>query len=173
LLLLPLPLLPGNCLHLAAFLRWKRLKLMKGKYISRGLFYLAILVVAGLVLYLSWRSQPSMGLVWFMPQWLAHWADERANDAIRTAVPLVLLGVLVGIPLAWQNRAWTRWVASWAAMTGLVSLAEFGQLFLPHRSFDPLDIAWGAAGALVGLAAVALLKGIYHLLKTQQHGSFA
>jgi hypothetical protein len=157
----------------AAFLCWKRLKLMKGKYVSWALFYLAILVVAGLVLYLSWRSQPSMGQVWFVPKWLAHWADERANDAIRTAVPLVLLGVLIGISLAWKNRPWTRWVASWAAMTGLVALAELGQLFLPHRSFDPLDIAWGAAGALVGLATVRLLKGVYHLLKAQRHESFA
>jgi hypothetical protein len=146
---------------------------MKGKYVRRAFFYLAILVIAGLVLYLSWRSQPSMGLVWFMPHWLAHWADERANDALRTAVPLVLLGMLVGIPLAWQNRSWRRWLASWAAMTGLVSLAEFGQLFLPHRAFDPRDIAWGAAGALAGLAAIALVKGVFWLLKTRRHEAFA
>jgi hypothetical protein len=132
-----LPLLPGNGLHLAAFLRWKRLKLMKGKYVSRALFYLAISVVAGLVLYLSWRSQPSMGLVWFMPQWLAHWADERANDAIRTAVPLVLLGVLVGIPLAWQNRAWTRWVARPNLVSFSYPTARSTPLILPGARLAP------------------------------------
>lgn len=128
-----------------------------------------VVVVAGLVLYLSWRSQPSMGLVWFVPRWLAHWADERANDAIRTAVPLVLLGLLVGAQLAWRNRPWQQWLIGWAALTCLVSVAEAGQFFLPQRSFDPFDIAWGSTGALVGLALVAVLKGSYQLLKKKNN----
>ncbi len=128
------------------------------------LFYLAVAIGGGLVLYLSWRAHPQMAAVWFVPRWLAAWADENRNDTIRTAVPLVALGGLVGSWLAGQNRPWGHWLGAWAALAALVVLAEVGQLFLSSRSFDLSDIGWGSAGALLGLALVAAGKHLYLLL---------
>lgn len=69
----------------------------------KNLFFYGLLVLgAGLVLYLSWLPMPKMGLVWFIPGGVAHWADENRNDTIRTAVPLVGLG-------------W--WAAGWRSKT--------------------------------------------------------
>ena len=122
------------------------------------LFYGLLLLGAGLVLYLSWLPVPKMGLVWFIPGSVAHWADENRNDTIRTAVPLVGLGWLVGGWLALQNRPWQHWLLALAGLAGLVVLAEAGQLFLANRSFDLDDIGWGVAGALLGLGTLAGLQ---------------
>ena len=132
---------------------------------SQRLFYILLAVGAGLVLYLSWVPVPKMAQFWFIPPWLASWADENRNDTIRTAVPLVGLGVLVGGWLAVRHRPWRQWLLAWAALSGLVIAAEVGQLFRAERSFDQGDIAWGMVGALAGLGLVAAPKGIYQAVK--------
>ena len=104
---------------------------------------------------------PKMGLVWFIPGKVAVWADENRNDTIRTAVPLLGLGWLIGGWLAMQNRPWQQWLLAGAALAALVVLAEVGQLFLANRSFDLDDIGWGVAGGAVGLAMVAALRLAY------------
>ena len=125
------------------------------------MFYALALVGAGLVLYLSWRTHPRMEDVWFIPHWVAVWADERRNDTLRTAVPFVALGWLVGGWLWAQNRPWRQWQLAWVAQVVLVIVAEAGQLFMPERSFDIADIGWGAVGALLGLGTVAALRRLY------------
>lgn len=124
------------------------------------LFYGLALLGAGLVLYLSWRTHPRLADVWFMPKWLSAWTDERQNDTLRTAVPFVALGWLAGGWLWVQRRPWQQWLGTWAALVALVIVAEVGQLFQVERSFDLADIAWGAAGALLGLGMVAALRGL-------------
>ncbi|MGI4834368.1 MAG: VanZ family protein [Janthinobacterium lividum] len=128
--------------------------------IKKLLFYSLLLLGAGLVLYLSWQSHPAMATDWFIPSWVASWADEQQNDTLRTAVPFVALGWLIGSWLALQRRAWRQWLLAWAGLVALVSMAEVGQLFRPGRSFDLGDIGWGAAGALLGLGTVAALWGL-------------
>jgi len=125
------------------------------------LFYALALVGAGLVLYLSWRTHPRMEDVWFIPDWVSAWADERRNDTLRTAVPFVALGWLAGGWLSVQGRPWRQWLWAWAALVGLVIVAEIGQVFMPERSFDLADIGWGAAGALLGLGTVAAIRRLY------------
>ena len=124
-------------------------------------FYALLLLGAGLVLYLSWQPHPQMSGDWFIPGWVAGWADEQANDTIRTAVPFVALGWLIGGWLSLQNRPWWQWPFAWLALVTLVVVAEAGQLFLKSRSFDLGDIGWGAAGALLGLGTLAALRGLY------------
>jgi hypothetical protein len=125
------------------------------------LFYALALVGAGLVLYLSWRTHPRMEEVGFIPDWVSAWADERRNDTLRTAVPFVALGWLVGGWLWMHGRPWRQWLWAWAALVVLVIVAEIGQVFMPERSFDLADIGWGAAGALLGLGTVATLRRLY------------
>lgn len=125
---------------------------------SQRLFYFLVLVGGALVLYLSWIPVPKMGLVWFIPHGLAHWADENRNDDIRTAVPLVPLGLLVGTQLIRQNRTWAQWLLAWVGLSILVLVAEVGQFFLAQRSFDWFDVIWGAGGALVGLSLMAAVR---------------
>lgn len=131
-------------------------------------FYFLLAIGAGLVLYLSWLPRPSMAQVWFIPGGIAHWADENRNDTLRTAVPLVLLGWLVGGWLAIQNRPWRLWLWAWVGLVTLVVVAETGQLFLAQRSFDPSDIGWGSAGALLGLGTIAALRALYLAIKASQ-----
>lgn len=119
-----------------------------------------------LVFYLSWLPQPHIGASRVVPGWLAEWTDTQKNDTIRTAVPFLLLGGLAGLGLAGSAgyRAWRWWPLAWLALTLVVLIAEAGQLFLPHRSFDWRDVAWGACGAGTGLALVALPVAIRQLL---------
>jgi hypothetical protein len=128
---------------------------------SRFVYYFLVLVGAGLVLYLSWRAHPRMEDVGFIPDWVSAWADERRNDTLRTAVPFVALGWLVGGWLWGQGRPWRQWLWAWAALVALVVVAEVGQLFQAERSFDLADIAWGAVGALLGLGTLAALRWLY------------
>ena len=123
--------------------------------------YALIALGVGMVLYLSWQPQPSMTTDWFIPRWLAAWADENGNDTIRTGVPLVALGLLTGVQLAWQRQPWRQWAWAWLGLSGMVVVAEIGQLFLVNRSFDVKDAGWGAAGALVGLGTAAGIKAFY------------
>ncbi|RDC66102.1 VanZ family protein [Adhaeribacter pallidiroseus] len=104
-----------------------------------------------LIFYLSWLPQPKLGLNWFIPDWLATWADARTNDTIRTAVPFVFLGILTGIWLTMVRYPWHSWFTSWLVLVVIVLVAELGQLLLPYRSFDWWDIIWAAIGAIIGL----------------------
>lgn len=131
------------------------------------IFYSLLLLGAGLVLYLSWQAAPQMSTDWFVPSWVAHWADEQANDTIRTAVPFVALGWLVGGWLSQQHRPWRQWLPHLAGLVGLVVVAELGQLFLKNRSFDVRDIGWGAAGAVLGLGTVAAMRQLYVVLRAR------
>ena len=134
----------------------------------KNVFFYGLLVLgAGLVLYLSWQPHPQMATDWFIPRRVAAWADENRNDTIRTAVPFVALGWLLGGWLALQNRPWRQWPLAWAALLVLVTIAEVGQLFLARRSFDLGDIGWGAAGALLGLSTAAALRGLYLVVRKE------
>ncbi|MCK8494956.1 hypothetical protein M0L20_24005 [Spirosoma sp. RP8] len=92
-----------------------------------------------------------MEKLWFMPGWLTRWTDTPGNEDSRTAVPFVFLGLFAGFLARDHHRFLYRLVISWFILVGVVTIAEAGQLVLPHRVFRWADIAWGAAGALLGL----------------------
>ncbi|GAB4025436.1 VanZ family protein [Spirosoma koreense] len=124
----------------------------------RILYFIIVLGVA-LVFYLSWIPDPNLKDVWFIPNWLGRWTDTKANEDIRTGVPFVILGLCAGfIPLFKFRRGPARWLSLWLLLVGVVTLAEIGQLFLPHRGFSWTDIGWGALGASVGLAMAGLVS---------------
>lgn len=118
------------------------------------LIWTVILLGMLAVLYLSWVSSPKIGGIRFMPSWLADWVDTYELMDIRTAIPLIVLGILVGLYLNYQKREVFWWIFGWIMLSLLVVLAELGQYFRPMRSFDWIDIAWGSAGSGLGLFVI-------------------
>jgi hypothetical protein len=118
----------------------------------RSILVVIILLLLIIIFYLSWRSEPHIGNVWFLPKWLGRWADEPTNENVRTAVPFFALGILTGIYLLGLKLCSIQlWCSFLLLLFVLVILTEAGQLLLPHRFFDWGDIAWGATGSLTGL----------------------
>lgn len=120
------------------------------------LFFIALGIM--LVFYLSWVPSPDMQYVWFLPDWVARWADVRQNGDLRTAVPFVFLGFCSGILLLRSQAAWFWWLVACFGLTIVAAIAEVGQLALPHRHFSWADIRWGTAGSVLGLVS-ALVVG--------------
>lgn len=121
------------------------------------LLYLATIVGVLLVLYLSWRSQPTLSSTWLVPAWLAKWADTQENENLRTGVPFVFLGLLIGTRLSASGQKWYRWFFWWLCLVFLVTIAEVAQLVMPFRVFDWRDIFCGGIGAIIGLLLAATI----------------
>ncbi|MBP0903711.1 VanZ family protein [Mariniflexile gromovii] len=129
--------------------------------------WMSVIVGAILVLYLSWVSSPIIGEMRFMPPWIKNWVDSYEFMAIRTAVPLVLLGMLLGIYLNYRKQPLVRWIYSWMLLTILVILAELGQYFRPMRSVDFLDMVWGSVGSALGLGFICIGARMWHWFKNK------
>lgn len=130
------------------------------------IFFFLFTIGSLLVFYLSWKTNPNVGELSYVPAWLAHWADEVHNNRMRTAVPFVFLGLLYGIYLVLLKIPNLKsWLLGWVLLSGIVLLAEWGQYFLPSRSPDFKDVLWGIFGAAAGLGLMYLLSKSYHLLK--------
>ncbi|RRB00955.1 hypothetical protein [Larkinella rosea] len=121
-------------------------------------FLLLIVLGISLVFYLSWVPSPYMRVVWFLPGWVARWADVGKNADLRTAVPFVFLGFCSGFMLFRSQAAWFWWLFACFGLTLVAVIAEVGQLALPHRHFSWTDIQWGAAGSVLGMMG-ALIVG--------------
>lgn len=119
-----------------------------------------ILVCLLFVFYFSWIPSPRLAQLGFMPTWLTSWADTSQNENLRTAVPLLLLGLLIGFWLAYYKIVWFGWLIAWVCLIGIVLMAELGQILLPLRHFDWGDVGWGAIGALVGMGMVRGVVGL-------------
>jgi len=124
------------------------------KYLYPGFLLCGIAIV----FYLSWLPDPDIGFKPFFPKWLGKWTNDNVN--IRTAVPFVFLGLIGDFSYTDNSiQPWRRRAIILTTLTIIVFLAELGQLTLPMRHFDPGDIFWGIAGAMIGISgAVALNK---------------
>lgn len=125
-------------------------------------FLLVGIGLVGAIFYFSWVPDPAMQDQKWLPQWLRTWADRY--DQLRTSVPLVPLGFIGGIYLAWRRSPLPHWPMLWLGLSGLVLLAELGQVLLPRRRFDLMDVFWGSAGAAVGVASAG---GVFYLILRQ------
>ncbi len=122
----------------------------------RGMVLLSL--SAGLVVLVaaaSWAPDSRMTELRWMPEWLARLADRDPN--IRTAVPFIPLAFLLMRGFA---RCGLKWPLAWAVgVSGAcLGLSELGQLFLPLRTADVMDLLWGGMGILVGAVAAWVLK---------------
>lgn len=105
-----------------------------------------------LIIFLSWKGNPNIGEWSWLPEPLTRWADEQENDQIRTAVPFIGLGLILGIFLMFHKTTEIiHWLWALMALSFVVALAELGQFFIPTRDLDIMDILWGILGAAFGL----------------------
>lgn len=122
----------------------------------RRIFILLAIVCISLVFYLSWIPNPAMTGIQWLPRWLGVWADEFPR--FRTAVPFLGLGGLCGMILISTGRRKRDWLIAWVGLTGLTMVCELGQLLIPRRVFDPIDVFWGSSGAAMGLALTMIVN---------------
>lgn len=101
-----------------------------------------------LVFYLSWLPNPDFKAHWYFPSWLTQWTNKHGQ--LRTAVPFILLGFIIEFFLTSRTQVQQR-LLIWLGLLLIVTLAEVGQLFLPNRHFDWMDIFYGGAGAALGM----------------------
>jgi len=104
-----------------------------------------------LIFYLSWISDPDLRKIGFLPGWLTNWTDAQENATIRTGVPFLFLGVILGMKGIYINANLKWWSIALALLMLIVLIAEFGQSLLPFRNNDVKDILWGVAGSFAGL----------------------
>jgi hypothetical protein len=163
------PFLKRNRVQALACLQWG----------ARAVYLLLLLTI----LYFSLRSSPSLREVWWLPEWLSAWADRHGE--LRTAVPYCAAGLLCPWLLT-RNQARAAGcshpirdgrltLSLWAAVSlfALLLFTEGAQLVLPNRVTSLDDVAWGALGIVVGVAASLCLRAVAARrgLKLEREGS--
>jgi VanZ family protein len=104
-----------------------------------------LIFLSSLVLYYSWLTEPSFKNESYLPAWLIEWTDLHGQA--RTAVPFFLMGFLGFLFHENRLKAFLRFVVF---SFFLVLIAELGQLFLPLRFPDIMDIFYGILGGTLG-----------------------
>jgi glycopeptide antibiotics resistance protein len=122
---------------------------------------LLILVVAFVIFYFSWLSDPRFSNETYIPNWLLNWSNYYYN--LRTAIPFVVLGFLLEFYTKYSSWGGTnskiyKLIRNISIITVVVCVAEIGQLFIQNRSPDLLDIFFGIVGSLLGALFYNLLK---------------
>lgn len=112
------------------------------KFKKNTLFFFGVLFCLFLVFYFSWTPSGKLNEDIPLPLALISWYNTYYN--LRTAVPFVLIAYL----LAYFLSAWKIILSCFF----VVALAEIGQMFIPNRSADYIDVLYGCFGALLGIS---------------------
>lgn len=121
------------------------------------IFGAGFLALAGSVFFFSWLPEPRISEQVHLPGHLGAWVDAKENWNLRTAVPFVLMGGLMGLWLQIREVPARTWWISWGGMVLIALIAEWGQLYLERRHCDAADVGWAAAGAAGGLVLMRCL----------------
>lgn len=137
------------------------MKFGKDAYLIAGLCVVGILLIFGL----SWKPDPNLKGLPFIPSWVYNWTDSYGNSRVRTAVPFFFLALVIGAWFYVKRFSRRYFVGAWVLLTGIVVLAELGQYFIPLRDVDLKDIFWGSLGSFLGLGLVYLVRLSIRFLK--------
>ena len=135
---------------------------------SKYNFVFYILAAFGLlvIFYFSWIDNARLSLTGLLPKFVTNWTDRQENETLRTGVPFLFLGVVVGIKLLLNRMSLRYWMVAFFSLTGIVCIAEVGQLFMPTRYFDFEDIFWGSAASFFGLLLMYIFPKVWNLIKS-------
>ncbi len=125
---------------------------------GRGLILLwagLTLILLAAICYFSWVPNPRMQAIWWIPRWLAKWADVHGE--VRTAIPFIALGAVLGAGCRRLTSSAAWLAAIWGGLCLAATGIELVQLNMPTRTFDPADIAYAAAGSALGIALAAIV----------------
>jgi hypothetical protein len=112
---------------------------------------MTVFILVTIVFYFSWLPSPEIGFLGIFPAWLGRWTNANANANLRTAVPFLFFGTIAEIWYFNTSSPFKRRVIMLLVSSLIVIVAEVGQLFLPKRTFDLRDIAWGITGTATGI----------------------
>jgi glycopeptide antibiotics resistance protein len=120
-----------------------------------------MLVIAFIIFYFSWLSDPRFSIESYIPKWLLNWGNYYYN--LRTALPFVVFGFLLEFYSNQKiggemNNTIFNLIRNASIVTAFVCVSEIGQLFIQSRSPDLLDIFFGIVGSLLGALFYNLLK---------------
>ena len=116
-------------------------------------FLSGVLVILTLVA--SWAPDSRMTELHWIPGWLAALADRDPN--CRTAIPFIPMAFLLVHAFARLDFKRALLGASMVSLLCL-GLSEFGQIFIPRRTADVMDLLWGGAGIAVGTGLAGLCR---------------
>lgn len=121
-------------------------------------FFLFLLLLLGLaaLAYLSLRPSPWIEEVVWVPSSISRWADR--HGILRNTAAFFVFGLFV---FAFLGRRWFHA----AALCLFATAIEVAQLWIPHRAYDPKDIAAGVAGIL---AAWLLVCGVCRIVRPRR-----
>ncbi len=131
--------------------------------LSRAMTCLAFLGTLALIIYFTFRDSSKVTEISWMPKRWGLWLDD--HDEFRHFIGFaVFAGIAFLIDLdPFFNRSRSRFIRRFrssrnrtgrlGAMLVLVYALELGQINMPHRDFDWLDIVNGWAGILSAWAA--------------------
>ena len=125
---------------------------MKLTQLIKLILFFSLIALLFSIFYFSWLPNPSFKSEHYLPNWLIRWTD--AHGTLRTGVPFLLLRVNM---VLLQLKTLTNTKIFLSLFTCLF-IAEFGQLFLPYRSFDVLDILVGAMAIVLGIFLGEIIK---------------
>ena len=122
---------------------------------KRIIFFIFLFLSIFCVFYFSWLPNPSFKNQSYLPLFIVKWSDEFVR--LRTAVPFVLIGFCLNYLLIKSQYA--RWKGLFISLI-IVSVAEIGQFFLPHRFPDFMDVVFAQLGSLLGMKLLACYNKI-------------
>ncbi|WP_149243688.1 VanZ family protein [Dyadobacter sp. 32] len=117
--------------------------------ISKYILVILLFLVIFSVFYFSWVPDPNIGSMKIFPTRIGHLINDYIN--LRTAIPFILLGAILESGLTTINGVYKKRSLIILSLAVIVTVAEVGQLFLPYRHFDWMDMFWGIAGSVAGM----------------------
>lgn len=120
------------------------------------LLIITSVMMTGVILYFSWVPDPNIGDLAILHGWFSDWINSYGN--LRTAVPFFVFALFFELVYHWSSLK-SRIILIIGSLI-IVSIAEVGQLLLPKRHFDLMDIIFGLSGTIMGLIIGIIIKSL-------------